>query len=260
MRIRISDIVLTTLLFVFVVSLPLDYFATKFGLDNVSILAISVCLKALLAIYTGFIIKRSGLRIFGIARFKELCLFIPFLLACVSNLSIVFFQGQYTVATSINGLGFFLNVLSALLTAFIEETIFRLFILNSLSIRNRLVRIIASAGIFAGFHLINLISPNITNGSFVVSVLIQVVYTFGLGILLGFIYEYGQSFTCCVVFHFLFNFINTIVYALFTPLSAQVENNVLYCCIGVGAVLIIYCTLLYFFVLRKKYGDETVFY
>ena len=96
-------------------------------------------------------------------------------------------------------------------------------------------------------HLINVV--NVSSVDALVTVLLQTVYTFGLGILLGFLYEYGYSLTACVVLHFTFNLVNDV---LFVHLGCMPSDLAFYlCAIGTGVIVGIYLVLIYLLYFRK---------
>ena len=131
----------------------------------------------------------------------------------------------------------------------IEELLFRLFIQSSLVYASSLKRILASAGIFALFHLINIV--NVSNVNALVTVLIQIVYSFGLGLLLAMIAEYTYSIPTCIVFHFAFNIINMVLIENVFYLSIPVLTYYL-TAVGIGLVVGIYAILIYIFVLKRN--------
>lgn len=65
-----------------------------------------------------------------------------------------------------------------------------------------IIKIIIASSVFSACHLTHFFS------SFNPFDLIIVVYTYGIGIILGLIYVYTESFMMCVIFHFLYNSIN----------------------------------------------------
>ena len=55
-----------------------------------------------------------------------------------------------------------------------------------------------------------------------VNVLIQTVYTFGLGLVLGFIFEYSHSLSFVVILHFAFNLFNDVLYGFFGGYTSDI--------------------------------------
>ena len=91
---------------------------------------------------------------------------------------------------------------------------------------------------------------NISSVDGLVTVLIQVVYSFGLGILLGFVYEYTYSLPASIVLHFSFNFFNTVLYRY---MGCVTSNFAFYMtAVVIAIVLIVYTFLIYWFVLSRN--------
>lgn len=243
MRIKFSDLLLFILLFIFVAAFPVD-------LINVDLeykILIQIGLRVLLLVFYIYLIIKNRMKIFGMANLMNILMFLPFLLACFSNM----------IASSIDG-GFSgvqysptiiaLYSLLMLVVALSEEIVFRLFIHNSLAGASSIKRIFASAGIFALMHLLNLV--NVASVNALVTVLVQTVYTFGLGILLGFLYEYGHSLSICVLFHFAFNMLNEVIY-LYVMGGYAGELAFYLTAITIGVIIGIYTFLIYKFYLSK---------
>ena len=175
---------------------------------------------------------------------KNLLLFLPLLIACISNFIYAWiFNETYHPDFSIGPAIITAMITCLVLSVIAEELSFRYILLSGLPQENKLVRILISAAIFALCHLSSFLT------SFWVGDLVIVLYTFGLGIILGFIYIYGHSLIACVVYHFIFNFMNQFLFAhLYSATSWM-----FYLINGIIALLAgIYLFLIYFFILNKK--------
>ena len=84
-------------------------------------------------------------------------LFIPFLLACFSNLIAAGIDGAYPGYTTMSDGIFSMLIIYHFLGAIVEEFLFRLFIQNALVNASSIKRILFSAAIFALFHLLNVV-------------------------------------------------------------------------------------------------------
>lgn len=244
MRFRFVDLLLFALLFIFINSFPIDLITT----DELTRLLIRIGLRVLLLGYDIYVIWRNRINIFKFANYRNVGLFLPFVLVCFSNI----------IAASIAGLNFEVSVNSVMLPLIIiyyllgvilEEFLFRFFIQNSLNNVSSVKRIFGSAAIFALFHLINIV--NISQVSQLISVLIQVVYAFGLGLLLALIYEYTYSLPACIVFHFLFNLFNTIMVENIFHLAIP-EAYYYLTAVVIGVIVGIYALLIYLLVLKRN--------
>lgn len=135
---------------------------------------------------------------------------------------------------------FFIQIVFQISVALSEELLFRSLIQNCLSLKKALTRIFVSSLIFALFHLTHFFS------SFNLISLFIPLYTFGLGFLLGFIYEWSEkNFLYICGYHFLFNLINQVLYTYMLNVG---ENYLFYVnavCVGAfGAVYLIFLLFL----------------
>ena len=137
-----------------------------------------------------------------------------------------------------------IQIIFIIASVVVEEMIFRLLLLGNLTHENKMIRIVISAGIFAACHLTHFFS------TFNPTSLVIVAYAFGLGMVLGMIYCYSNSFISCIVLHLLFNLVNDF---LFERLFG-VSNLLWYYLINVFVALIIglYLLAVYLLKLRKN--------
>ena len=205
MKSQLIDLLIYILLFIFVVSLPVDLLRIELAYE----LIIRIGLRVILLIFFIYVIWKNKIKVFGNSTFKELLIFLPFFIICFSNIFASLIGGGFDYVKS-SCLVLFLEILLCLVGAVLEEIVFRLFIQTSLVNRSPLSRIILSALIFALCHLINVV--NVRSATAFVNVLIQTVYTFGLGLVLGFIFEYSSSLVFVVILHFAFNLFNDVLY------------------------------------------------
>ena len=208
MRFRMSDILLFALLFIFVAAFPVDLIPVVLTYQ----LLIRIGLRALLLTYYIYIIIKYKIKVFGNTNYRNLLLCIPFFIVCGSNFVASSIVGGFAGIT-MSALDFVLLTILTLMVAISEEIVFRLFIHNNLMVSSSLKRILYSATIFALMHLLNVV--NVRTVASLVVVLVQTVYTFGLGLLLGVMYEYSYSLVGCMVLHFCFNFFNDTLYLYF---------------------------------------------
>lgn len=250
MKFKISDLLIFVLLFIFVAAFPVDLFP----IAEIYKLVIRIGLRLLILGYFIYILIINRINVFKFYNWKRLLLFTPFLLACFSNLIAAGIDGMYPGITTMSDAYLALLIFFHLLTAIIEEIVFRLFIQSSLVNASSLKRIFASAGIFALMHLLNMV--NISSVDDLVNVLIQVAYNFGLGIMLGFVYEYSYSIVGSIFLHFTFNFFNTVLYQY---LGCQCSDLAFYLtAVVIAVILAAYTFLIYHFVLTRnqKYFRE----
>ena len=245
MKFRFIDILLFALVFIFVNAFPVDLLPV----NAIGQIAIRISLRFVLLIYYCYTLWRNRINIFKFANYKRVLLFAPFILVCFSNIVAAAIAGLSFQVGAIDPLYVSLIVVYHLFGVIVEELLFRLFIQSSLVYASSLKRILASAGIFALFHLVNMV--NVSSLDALANVAIQVVYSFGLGLLLALIVEYTYSIPTCIDFHLLFNYFNMILVENIFCLSIPVLT---YYLTAVGAALIvgIYAILIYIFVLNRN--------
>lgn len=242
MRFKFSDLLLYILIFIFVVAFPTDLLPVN---DTIKLL-VEIGLRCLLVGFYIYLIIKNRIKIFGVANVKNVLICMPFILISFSNILAALIDGGFYGLNS-EVIDVVLYSILTLLSVISEEIIFRLFIHNSLANTSSLKRIFASAGIFALLHLINIV--NVTTVDALVEVLLQTVYTFGLGLLLGLMYEYSHSLTGTVIVHFGFNFFNTVIYKALGGHTSQLwfYLSAVIC----GVVVGLYAFLLYILYFRK---------
>lgn len=242
MRFKFIDVLLYTLVFIFVAAFPIDLIPVSEVYKGVILIGLKLFL---LGVYI-WIIAKNRIKIFGIASYSTILLCIPFFIACFSNMIASKIDGTVGPIT-MSGSMLAINIVICALTAVTEEILFRLFIHNSLTKVGSFGRILGSAGIFAAMHLINL--ANVSSVDALVTVLVQVVYDFGLGLMLGFMYEYSHSITSCFILHFSFNLFNQVLVNYFAFNSSMLCFYLT--AIVIGAILLAYGLCLYFFRYKK---------
>lgn len=166
-------------------------------------------------------------------------LLIPTLAVCFSNLT------NMRIATGQSSISFDTNlILNIVLTLFIvinEEIVFRLLFINNIEFKKNIYIILLTAGVFGICHLTHFFS------SFNPADLLIVLYTFLLGLLLGFAYLFTKSIYPCFVIHLLFNLLNNILF----PYFVLEWDYILITAIFVICVAI-YVTILFFVKLPKE--------
>ncbi len=241
---KFTDLLILALLFIFVVAFPVDLLP----ISATYRLLIQISLRLIIIVYYVYICHRNRINIFKFYNWKRILLFTPFLLASFSNLIAAGIDKGYPGMVTMSDEYFSLLIIFYLLGAIVEEFLFRLFIQRALVNASSIKRILVSAAIFSLFHLLNII--NISSVEGLVTVAIQVVYNFGLGILLGFLYEYSYSLPACITLHFSFNFFNTV---LFEYLGCKCSQFTFYMtAVVIAVVLAAYTFLVYRFVLSRN--------
>jgi len=237
MKLKLIDLLIYLLLFIFIVSLPVDLLNLPIDYE----LDILIGVRAALLIFFIYIIWKNKIKVFEKPLFKEILLFLPFFLICFNNFIASFINGGFEPLS--DGYILFLEIFLCLISAVLEEIIFRLFIQNFLENKTPLARILLSAAIFALFHFINAV--NVRSVVAFINVLFQVVYTFGLGLAIAFIYEYSRSFITVVLMHFFFNLFNDVLYGFLQGFSSNlvfIFTSVIMALLAVSYGVVLYLT------------------
>ena len=237
-RARVIDAALLTLLLIGVSAFPVDLLIHDFFWYYV--------VEALLMIFVFLVIllyERRHPEINPPSRrlnLVNLLLFIPTLIAAFSNFIYALFLKEQP--QPLFGLYNIPQVIFIVFNVIVEEYVFRKHILGNLNHPKTIVRILISAAIFALCHL------TIFFSTFSFFDLIIVAYSFGLGMVLGFIYCYTNSLIACIGFHLTFNLFNDF---LFERLFG-VSNQLWYYLINVFVAIIVGLYLLVFYLVKLR--------
>ena len=148
---------------------------------------------------------------------------LPFCLLPFLNLIVIGFQGAELGSLQ----KLVLSLFSAVGAAFAEEMHFRGYIYDEMEGYRPLTKILFSSALFGLAHLLN---------GFSLASLIQVGYTFVLGLFLGAIRLSKLGLTGCFIFHFLFNFLMD---GLFVYLGGEANGLPFYLVNLVGGALLL---------------------
>ena len=231
---------------IYVVCLGLFFSSIPYSLfiDNEYIsLGLSIISKIVGIILILYYEKKDNLIHNKITKFdKNDLLFIPFIFVCMSNIFVgIINQSLITTIPSYSLLA--LNLLVCLTTAILEELLFRYLIQHELLKSFKpLKAIIYSSLIFGSIHILN-----ISSFSQIPFALIQVLYTAVLGLMLGLIYYKSKNILYPIIFHFLFNFINS--YLSTTYFNMEWNNIFFIVNISISIIFLVYGIFIY----RKEF-------
>lgn len=227
------DVIILILLYVAVASFPFSLFIK----DNLTLsTSLSIGLITIYLIFLVLFIKNKKNLAIEKRKFsiKNSLLFLPCILAFFSN---YFYLPFVPFNFKIDSM-FPLLIVFTLITVLIEEILFRGLLFEQLSNFTPIPKILISAGIFGFCHINHFLS------TFNPLDLITILYTFGIGIILGMFYEFGGSFITIICFHFLYNFFNNILFNCFKMTNINYPNYYLIN-IGVSLILIIYLLIIF---------------
>lgn len=233
-RNNLYDFLIMLLLYIGLTAIP---FARFIKIDWLVVVFRILIQTGLFFFFEWYSKKRTELNLkTGKFSLRNTLILLPVLVACFSNLIYTGICGG-EITFNFNYL-MILNIVYFSISVINEELIFRLFLLNNLEYKSKLVSIIVSSLVFGGIHLVNLI------GYFDPMVFVQVLYTFGLGLLLGAVFVLTNSLVAPIVVHFLFNVFNDVIYGGFS----FVGNSRTYYIVNVvvaGAVLLYVVTFIF---------------
>lgn len=166
-------------------------------------------------------------------------LIIPFFLITFSNYIVVLIS-KTEPNSNINTTTLLMGASTSLLTAILEELLFRNILLEEFIRQNftKFKSLLYSSLIFGSIHLLN-----ISSLSSIPYCIIQSIYTTGIGLIFGLVYIKTHNITYPIIIHFLFNYINDIfithIYNLTWDLTFFIVN------ISIGIVVALYSLFIY---------------
>ena len=195
----------------YVVCLVLLFSNLPFALvfeDKLLIFIFSLISELIALVIFFHLIKKENIKHDFISKFnKKYLLFIPFLIICFSNFFVVLYQNSKMIPYD-NYENLLYNIILCIPNVIIEELLFRYLICYEFNKHTSKIKsIIYSSLIFASIHLLN-----ISSISSIPFVLVQVIYTFGLGLVLSLIYlKSNNNIIYPIILHLLFNIFNDII-------------------------------------------------
>ncbi len=234
------DLLITICIFLFLICFPIDLLTKNIYLIYIFQIIFRVLFIFYVLIFVVYINKKFSI---NLSFQKSDTLFIPFLIIVFNNLIFLLFKQKDTAFTY--NFEFILQIILTIFVSISEELLFRCYFHKTFNIKNKLTKIIVSSLFFALFHVVYFLS------SFNPLDLIRIVYTFGLGLVLGFIYEFSNhNFLYICLLHFLFNFLNN---DLFINLYNGTNDYVFYIVsIIISIVTSIYGISIYFLYFKKS--------
>ena len=239
------DVLLILFIFLFTASFPFSLFIHD---DNITYI-LNVSLRCAFLVFAFIYIYKVKLDFPKLKSLKKSSLkLLPFLIICFSNFLVCLIT-KSSVLSEFDGIDLLKSLFLVLLIAVGEELVFRSLLFNQFrKTLSFLKSALFSSLIFSVIHLFN-----ITGVDTIVPSLIQVVYSFGLGMILCYMYETGQNYLLIIVFHFLFNFLNDYLVTFIYELNWDVWFYVINSCVGL--VIIAYYLFCVFY-LDKRNNDN----
>jgi membrane protease YdiL (CAAX protease family) len=220
----------------FLSSIPFNYIIK----NEIALFCVNSVLKIIAIIFLFYYAKKENFIKPKLDKLNKYhILILPFFVIAFSNYIVVLFN-KTTINTSINTTYLLMGAFTSLLTAILEELLFRNILLDEFinQTNNKIKSLIYSSLIFGGIHLLN-----ISSLASIPICIVQAIYTTGIGLVFGLIYIKTKNITYPVIIHFLFNYINdtlvTHLYNINWNLSFFIIN------ISVGIIIGLYSLLIY---------------
>lgn len=202
-----------------------------------------IIMQIVFLIFWIFFLKKSTLVLVKIkANIKNLLFLSPVLLVFASNyLYAAFVPGDFAPNFDWT---FGLKIMLTFGIVVNEEMLFRYVLIGNLDlIKKPIWKIVIGAAVFGLCHISQFLS------TFNPADLITILYTFGLGLVLCFLYVYCGAPCTCILLHLLFNVVNGVVFDSLFNVSQYLTFILVNC--GISAVYAIYIAIIYFVRLRK---------
>ena len=236
-------------LYVVIIAFP-TYLFTQDVLVLRSIeLGLRVAYLVFIALFAYF--SKLGQTYTGKTRYSMLFLLLPMFFVAFIN---VFYLGvvrgsKFEFVTNpfsdvISGLGF----ISLFITAVEEEVLFRYLVQKNLTFAHKIVRILVAATIFAITHVFVMLYSGL--GRINPIDLLDVLFKFGIGIILGFLYEYTNNLAAPIAFNIIYSLSNQMLYKVTLSANPHWSYYVTVASFALGGG--IYLALFYFLMLKRE--------
>lgn len=141
-----------------------------------------------------------------------------------------------------------LKFVTIIVTVIEEELLFRYIIQRNLSIGHKIFRILTTAAIFAVCHFFRMLYD--ARGSFAEPLFfLEILFVFGIGIILGFLYEYTNNIFVPIAFNLIYSICNEMFFKV--PLSVNATKYYITTAIFAAAGAA-YLAIFYFLMLKKE--------
>ena len=200
------------------------------------------------------IFSRIAKRYTGKTRFANLFMLLPVFFVAFFNL---FYLAVVTKSAVNSPFGFFgsngnntlelLKFFCVIVTVVEEELLFRFIIQRNIPLGHKIVRILVTAAIFTLAHFFTMLYD--ARGMLNPIYLLELIFTFGVGVILGFLYEYTNNIFVPITFSFFYMVCNEMIYKI-DLVGASYKFYVTATCFFVGAAA--YLAIFYFFMLKRE--------
>lgn len=249
---KLIDLCIIIFAYLFCASFPFGLFIKGENAEWV-IPLLQIMMQIIFLAFWVFFIPRSNLKVIKIrTNLKNYCAIIPSFLVCGSN----FIYAAFKPADFHPHFSwiFAIQVILTFLTVANEEYLFRLVLIGNLDpIKKPIAKIFVASGIFGLCHIGGFLS------TFNPVELINVAYTFGIGLVLGLIYVYGGAPCTCICLHLLFNIVNGLVFSsafIVSDFTTYILVNLIVACVFGIYLLTIYLLRLRKCIVYNVQGDQ----
>lgn len=139
-----------------------------------------------------------------------------------------------------------LRFVCIIITVVEEELLFRYILQRNLLLGHKVIRILVTSAIFTGCHFFTMLYD--AAGLIQPWQLIELIFVFGVGIILGFLYEYTNNIIYPIAFSFIYSLCAGLV-----PIEISHVDWTYYLTAGCfAAFAILYINMFYFFMIKKE--------
>ena len=242
--------------YVLIIAFPVYLFTKDLLVIRVVELSLRVAYLAFIIVFS--ILTKLAKSFTGQTKFSNLFLLLPLFFVAFTN---IFYLGVIKgTVTAFNPFTDAINALRfvSLMVACVEaEILFRFIIQKNITLGHKIVRILVAAAIYAityisvTFYSEMTINPETQSIVFMAPIdLFEAVFQFGIGIILGFLYEYTNNLVVPIAFSVIHTISNQIIFPLRLSNNPDWPYYVTISLMGVFAAA--YLCIFYFLMLKKE--------
>ena len=148
----------------------------------------------------------------GSTKLKNVFLLLPIFFVAFINIFylVVVRQSTYVYNPFNNDIFEILRFISIIITAVEVEILFRFIIQKNLTLSHKIVRILVTAAIYAATHFFVMLYSGL--GVINPIDLLEVAFQFGIGVILGFLYEYTNNLVPAIAFNIIYSLSNQLLF------------------------------------------------
>ncbi len=255
-KMKLLYIIIALVAYVVTITFPVYAFTNDMLVIRIVELSLRAAFLIFIILFSYF--TRLAKSYTGATRYSNLFLLLPIFFVAFTN---IFYLGVIQGKTSVyNPFTDVLNTLkfsSLVVTAIEMEILFRFIIQRNLTLSHKIVRILVAAAIYAITSIVIVFYSDMYFNSDTGRIvfmnpidLLEVVFQFGIGIILGFLYEYTNNLAVPISFNIIYTLSNQILFKV--RLSDNPHWSYYLTISLIAAFAISYLCIFYFLMLKKE--------